>query len=772
MESHIYFKPIDGYFWQWEEEGTVVAIPNSSTIAYGDFIIEVLEKLCDQGIPPFGSMLLTLIATNKNGEKALDDVYALMDKKLGESNSTREPLKSAIVFLKQLSQLPKQYKEGNNRVLLLQTLFANCHNIFSSDRSEGILALYKSGRINADFMVPNAVFHYNVYNNDFKVISLLAKKFPDQKSILQKLTAIPEINEELEIQEPEPAEVVQKGFIEQLTDNSKTFHVGSLVKRLWSGLNIPHHNMLPSRQPMGGVSDLTNKGDFDRLLISEFANEDIVFLSRLANNEALYINREIPPQNNNLERIILIDVSLRNWGTPKTVAHALMLAIAKHPKTDIHCSAFAVGNTYQPLSWESVDDIIRGLQVLEPCLHPAQGLEAFFKEYRDKKNIEVFFISSPDTYRLLPLHKTISDHYTAFNYWIQTDDKGNIDLYKRQQNNKKHVQHLLLPLEELWKKPPQPQQKESGGKAWEGPRIYPILFAEPFNPKAVLTAANGETFMLTAEKSLMRLIGKDRKSGWELLYENLPFNAGEMSIGITASGDHILLLFNMQDRQILMLNIEQGFKKTGSFLQWRSSRMRQFIFHEDKFYYVYTGYPNKYWTFELKDEIIINGIEGNPKAVLDVYDQFNEHKRQSYTRSYNGGILKNIFQVYINQLDNLVFNNHELRLTDHRVMKLEQTHFRERKFDARFAKNGFTFGEGSTITINRTGMLAFQSSNPAIGTFYIPSVLDVSLGAASETDFAGNDYFRLENSGQQVLTTLKFWQAYMEQFIHHISHGA
>lgn len=780
MNDDVYFRSIAGYFWQWEEEGNVIAIPNSSTIAYRQFVIEVMGLLRMQGLPPFGSLLLTIIATNNNGDKALDDVYALMDTKLGSANNVREPLKSAIVFLKLLAQLPKQYKQGKLRILLLQLLFENCHNRFSPDRSDDLYTLFVKGDKDDQFYVPNQVFPFNVYNNDFKVISLLSRRFPDQRSIIDKLAEVPEINEELAITVPETADAGEKDLIDQLIDNSKTFHVGSLVKRLWSGLNIPHHNMLPSRQPMGGVSDLTNKGEFDRLLISEFANDDLVFLSRLANNEALYINREIPPQNNDLERIILIDVSLKNWGTPRTIAHALMLAIAKHPKTDIHCSAFAVGERYHPLSWETADDVVQGLQVLEACLHPAKGLEAFFNEYGNKKNIEVFFISSQDTYRVPALHKTICDHYKLFNYWVHTDDKGNIDLYKRQQNNRKHVQHLLLPLEELWSKRPAKAPAEEAEET-PGPVVYPILFADPFNPRHVLTAPNGEVFLITAEKALLRIADKKLKShgwesrrGWELLYEHLQFTGGEVSIGLTTPGQHILLLFNLQNRQVVMMNIETGLKRTAYFTEWRSSISRYFIFHEDRFYFVNIGYPKKHWTFKLEEEIVINAYNDIPKAVLDIHNQYSGATTTGYSRSCNGGILKKVHTVFVNQVNNIVFNHHELRLTDHKIIKLEISHFLERVIQAELSgRNTFKFADGSSVTIHQAGLLIFKSSNPMIDTFYIPSVLDMSLGAASGSDFTGNTYFQPVRSQPRLLSTDKFWRQYMEAFIEHIlKHGA
>ena len=94
------------------------------------------------------------------------------------------------------------------------------------------------------------------------------------------------------------------------------------------------HHQLPGDQPLGGFSDLSNKGDFDKLLISEFANDELLLLSRVANNEALVLHREIPPGTDDLQRVVLLDVSLKSWGNPRILAYATMLAIARHPRTD------------------------------------------------------------------------------------------------------------------------------------------------------------------------------------------------------------------------------------------------------------------------------------------------------------------------------------------------------------------------------------------------------------------------------------------------------
>src|SRR5690606_22063235 len=86
---------------------------------------------------------------------------------------------------------------------------------------------------------------------------------------------------------------------------------------------------------------------------------------------------------------------------------------------------------------------------------------------------------------------------------------------------------------------------------------------------------------------------------------------------------------------------------------------------------------------------------------------------------------------------------------------------------ARFtALNCLTFPEGSTVSINRNGMLVLRSSNPGIDTIFIPSVLDMPLGVATKDYFAGSDYF---DPGlvpaNQHLTPAAFYHQFIEAFI-------
>jgi hypothetical protein len=121
-------------------------------------------------------------------------------------------------------------------------------------------------------------------------------------------------------------------------------------------------------------------------------------------------------------------------------------------------------------------------------------------------------------------------------------------------------------------------------------------------------------------------------------------------------------------------------------------------------------------------------------------------------------------------VNNLVFNIHELRLTDHSVIKLDNSGFKERVIEAEsIGNNKFRFPDGSTITINRTGMIILKSSDLSIDTMYIPSVIDGALGIATKNTFSGYEYYLNPHAGkQEKMDSRKFWQEYMEPFINNI----
>ncbi|MBJ7429239.1 MAG: energy transducer TonB, partial [Bacteroidia bacterium] len=84
----------------------------------------------------------------------------------------------------------------------------------------------------------------------------------------------------------------------------------------------------------------------------------------------------------------------------------------------------------------------------------------------------------------------------------------------------------------------------------------------------------------------------------------------------------------------------------------------------------------------------------------------------------------------------------------------------------KLSENVFSFFEGSTITIHKAGLLIFKSNNKAIPTFYIPTVLLNNIAAASETEFAGRDYYYKKGTKITVREfNKKYYTPFMDQIL-------
>lgn len=789
MKFNEYFNAYPDYFWQWEDNASVLAIPKANTIAYRALVLEILDVLAPQGFPSFGSMLLALIATNPTGKEDINTVVAVVSQKLKNNAVDFERLSllqgDAVSFLGLLHELPPQYKKGKGRVLLLQTIFQKCHHRCSVLDSKNILAHHHLGVYTFEHLGLMATGKAPWYN-DFRTIALLNRRFPTVRSIVERIEGLPEFNtDDLDWKDEINATTVpvESGdFIEELIENQYTFQVGALIKRIWSGLSIPVHSMLPSQQPLGGVSDLTNKGDFDRLLISEFANDDLVFLSRLANNEALFLHREIPPMKNNFERYFLIDVSLKSWGNPKAIAFAIAIALAKHPKNNYQCRLFCIGNHFVEVRIDSLDTIITSLMVLEGTLSPKVGLNAFFTEFPKKETVETFFITEATTFNALETTHLLSEHRGSIDYWIYTDALGNIDVYKQLTKNRKHVQHFELPLQTLWERK-NSKNKTAEPTSFELPNAdgYPILFKIISNNAYPFVMEDGEVFQIS-QANVFRFYNKavDKKHvGWELVYENLPIKSDMVAMGQSIDGAYLVLLFEQHSKTIYLVNISKGDTCKIPLNEWDFSWKNSFFFFEGKFRIFHqTLAKGKHIEVDFKNQAVdmkpVSELGRNAKGeTMEEYYQRGLVDFKNTRVAYNikrGSILKNINRVYINTNGSLVFNSHELAWKNQQHFTLNVTAYMSVEQEALHENERFVFQDGSKVFIHKSGMILLKSSRADLPMIYVPSALDVSLGLATSDHFAGNEYYykAKQTNTNTKIAPFDFWRQYINEFINTI----
>lgn len=732
MNPQDYFQSHHPYFWQWEDNTEALAIPGGNTIAYRNFVKETLTSLSPQGLPPLGSLLLAIIATNPGAKEAIQQVERILKP---YQHTQYDLISNTLSFLTRLSLVPQNYRIGNHRLLLLQTIFQNGHNCLSIKDSQYISREDFQGQDFIKKITRTQDTVENLLMKDLRTFALLNSKFRSVDEIVSKMAGLPQLpTEELPIEEETGLPKPHQDFIEELIENPSTFQVGALIRQLWSGLQIPVHSSLPSQQPLGGISDVTNKGDFDKLLVSEFANDDLVFLSRLANNEALYLHREIPPSHPEQKRIFLIDTSIKNWGTPKQVAFATALAIARHPKTTLSGEAYAVGNAYVPVGLESLPQVMEGLLQLNGSLHAATGLEAFLAQHPAQSSDEIFWIGSAEARNHPAMAKALHENRHRLAYCIFTDASGLIDVYKNQRTGRKHLQTLRLPLEELWKKP----KKEIVPVTTPKPAGFPILFRTPSAFKKLLCTHTGDLLATTSEKALLKRYHTDiRTKGWELLHESLPFGFSNSEIGVARNGAYVLLLFSANPKEGVLFDLSTQKHVAFQLPNWKATSFASFVFSEATALFYHKN-MHGCWSIDLEGKV--TKVEVPTKDLWKTHaEQQEEAKKQLYD---SNNVLKNIPHLYINEVHHLVFNKHELHLQQGQHIKLDYTNFQKRTIEAvRTSPGLFTFSDGSQVEILQAGMALLRSSNANIPVMYIPTVLDASLGVATPHEFAGNDYY-------------------------------
>lgn len=730
LKVNNYLSLYKDYFWQWEDGAQVIAIPDGHTIVYRQLVAEIIEELAPDGLPPFGSIILALAALHPQGQQNIDQIFEIINKI--ENVDAGKYSDEAFAVLKLLNSMPAKYKTGDLKKYVLRAFFRNSHN--RSSIKKGLQIAEDFNNFNHNY-IPTTP-HQSSVDRDFRVIALLNREFDSVESIINKINALPDLQENLILESSEKEG--PKDFIEELIMNPGTHKIGALVKVLWSGLNLPVRSSKPSQLPMGGVSDLTNKGELSQLLISEFANDDLIFLSRLANNEALYLNRESPPVDNDMRRVVLIDVSLKNWGTPKTIAFATMLAIAKHPKTTIDCDVFVVGKSFQKVIYNSVEGIMAAIQIVDPSIEASKGLQQYFETFPPNNNQEVFVLTERTTKNNANMLRLKHELGTEISYWIYNGSDGHIDVYKNLKSSSKHLQHLELPFEDLWNKKHAKKLSNNENRSSKG--YFPILFRAISRNRAI-AIADKMVFMLTKGKVLYRLSSSELKhheKGWEFIMNDLPFYDFRFNVGCMSNGEYLLIMHDIGSKQIVLVNLNSNKVILRKDLKIEIRATGIFHFYKDKFFHVHdngTMTIDASGKIEEKSNEVFNFDSEKLKKEKALIDYHSKHKNRH-------NILRKINQIGISDKGYLMCNTSQLSVAFGGHLKLETRKGSMMKIRAQSTENGvFRFEDGSEVRNTFQGMIILTSSSQHIPPIYVPTVLNAALAAATHQEFSGNRFY-------------------------------
>lgn len=719
-------------FWEWDEEEGVVAFRDGQTISYAVPLGDLIQELAPQRLPRFGTLLLVLMAMNTPFEYGCEKALAEIP---NEDPSLGEIKQGAHAFLTELSQLPESLKTSNLRPEIIKVVFQDCHGLMSVKLSAKIASIFLGSK---DRLLPTAsrTAYKKEEKEDLRVLAILGRYFGAFGGIYNRLSQLLDIPETIELKAPFPLKQheVPEDLVEVLKENKATSTIGMLIRPIWAGLSIPYHGIEPSQQPTGGVSDLTNKGNLDKLLLSEYASDDLIFLARLANNEALYLNRESPPASNIRQRIMLIDVSLRNWGRPKTLSMAIAIAIGTHPKTKIGQEAYAVGNRCVSIQLGEVHEIILAMKEVEATLDASEGIREYFINNPATHNREVFILTERSTLQQGGMQQVMSEFRDVIDYTVALDTEGKVDVYKRAGMNIRHLQYLELPLVTA------KEEKSTQSSAIPQVKYYPVLMLPKANNFHYFTSQEGDVFHVTKEKILLQLHAghwDTSKSTWAVICENLPWSKGEFAAAFNKRGEYVILGVSTQAKEFWLFNLFTGSYTINSFSGFGTSATFAITYDRESQSFIRTN-SHVYHRISLEGEISrMNDITNAIPLLNKTAETFKRNGKTQVPKASN--VFKNLKSVGIDSDGQLALNSHCLLLSSYNILMIDFSRTLVVEIYAEKSEGGrFEFLDGSSVEINESGLIVLQSSDETIPTIYCPSLLKKSLGFGTEGAFAGN----------------------------------
>jgi hypothetical protein len=375
-----YLTPAPSTFWRWKDGGEVVAWAGGTTIVFHPELAQVLARLAPNGLPPLGAVLLVLAATRASWweEGCGPVVLAGLTEKLDGQRWKNELVADVSRGLERVARLPDEVRATTvARAELAGLVFEQCSPRTSSGVGAEAVRLLEQG-LPEEVLTPGeaprpwdeapTVFWYELRSLRHGLDSLDAEALS-----MRCKTGLDEVVGPAEI-ELTPAERA-RSLIAQLENDDELSGVGRLARHLMAAVSLPRAVSDREDLPLGGVSDISNRGPLDRVLLSELAHDDLTLAVRVATGEALYLRREQPPRTPPRERVLVLESGIRSWGVPRVFSAAVALALTA--TTDAHTSVTtyrASGAGVVPVDLTTRQGLIDHLAALETEPHPGAAL--------------------------------------------------------------------------------------------------------------------------------------------------------------------------------------------------------------------------------------------------------------------------------------------------------------------------------------------------------------------------------------------------------------
>ncbi len=339
-----------------------------------------------------------------------------------------------------------------------------------------------------------------------------------------------------------PALGCARSLIAELKDDEELEGVARLAELLLAAVHLPTPVSQPEELPLGGVTDISNRGSLDRLLLSELAHDSLTLAVRVAMNEALYLRRETPPRLPTRRRLVLLDAGVRMWGVPRVFATAVGLALAAGAKPGFGVQVFrAAGSDLAALDMTTAAGLNEHLAALDHRAHPGDALPALRQRLIEAANndeADVVLVTGDDVLADRAFQRALTEANFPQIHLAAVNRSGRFQLHLQSARGRKLLREAHFSLDDVLQPRKKPTVKLFADSAAPLPAIFraerfPLLLsAQPEPKRSWLVRGIG---VLTCARDGRLLLWNDRNHGARQIAEGLP--AGHLHWAESATRD-------------------------------------------------------------------------------------------------------------------------------------------------------------------------------------------------------------------------------------------
>ncbi|MCX6316990.1 MAG: hypothetical protein NTW29_06850 [Bacteroidetes bacterium] len=791
IHTQKYFQAPDNYFWRWGEQGALVEWYHGITICYRDDLLQLLSAVSDKGLPPMGSLLL-LLAACRNSFNIHDKVLLLRGLESYDKEKTEvyKLIDKAMVFSSIVHALPETLRTGFARVHLIREVFADTGFVFSNHQVKAAIAEMSSGRLDELVFTPGDRYTAEQVKTDLRYFAEAIDRFPDVTTLENKLrTGFTTMPSPVPMELPDSTSV---NILDELAADNRTLGLARLTRRLTAALIIPLHSQKSGDHSFGGITDITNRGNYDKLLLSELAHDTDLLMARLVNNEALYFKREEPPDNPKRKRILLIDSTLKLWGVPRVFALSAALAIAQNVKHGEATEAYMLGGEdYHQIGLSTKATIMEALGYLHHALHCGKALQKAMKELGGKEDTELVLITRQGNMQ----HPAFFAFYTTVRKQLQflvlVDRSGELSFTQLKKGTGKILTTAKLDLNDLLfpsaNKVIQAEKLNTDQPAFLLRSPPPLLFPRiriSFSSDKYLHDELWGTIVVTVNNRLLYIRSKDR--GADEILANIEIGQYYFAWGEL---ERLFVLIHQGHKNLIIIyaiETDNHLVKRGE-ISLERVVIKEVALNNGKFYLETdkASYAIICESFEIIEKrtpgsfepvfSFQRGLKKNITSGVGLWD----NQRQQFN------ILFKFKEVGISQDGQLVLGKYMISLCDWakgkeimiidkpnniNIVKRAQNSGQNRKIHSnkKVKLVEWHWKDGSRAVIDSRGLLHLRSADSTIPEVTLVLILAASVaGWASDGNKTGNPYFFRDDTTNYVRNEF-FYEKYLHSFIQRI----